>query len=179
MTLKSLKRIKHLLEEADVDFLLVTEGENFLYPHLLVYVGEDYRKRKRLIEITSQEHSLKEMTPSSYIQVQFQLTFPFTMTNATAQEVGSLLLFLNQTIELPGFELHEIDNQASYRYVLLTTPEGLNQLVISSIIGIMMLYLDQFTETIERLAEGKNTFNDLLEETTKILAQMTTPQPND
>ncbi len=166
-----LEKIQALIEEEELDCVFLEADEVVAYPRLLVYMGEDYRHRERALEISAQEQYMPDKSHSGYLRVQFRLVFPFPVHNMAAQDVGSLMLFINQMIDLPGFELHEVEDKASYRYVLMTAPHGLNSTLIASIMGVIMVFLDLFTETIERLAEGKSTFNDLLEEASKILSK--------
>lgn len=167
-----LKKIESLLKDEKFDYAPLPGNGKSENPRILVYIGEDYLKRQRPMEITAQAQYMKESTQSAYWRIQFKVPFPFGMSDATAQQVGSLLLFLNQMIELPGFELHEVDNLASFRYVLLTAPNSLDTILLFSVIGNIMMLLDVFTETIERVAEGKSTFNDLLEEASKLLLRI-------
>lgn len=171
----SLETIQALLVEEKLDCALVPADEVIGYPRLLVYMGEDYRKRERAIEISVQEQYMKDLPLSGYLRIQLRIVLPFIISAMTAQDVGSLLLFINQMIDLPGFELHEVEDKASYRYVLMTAPNGLNKTLLTSVMGVMMVFLDLFTETIERVAEGKSTFNELLEEVGRVISQASSP----
>lgn len=166
-----LNQIASLLIAHEVEFLPI---ENATNPSLLVYMGNDYKNRDRELFLFAQNQSLVNVfgktaqKKTNYNRVQFQILLPFPVRNEAVFEVASLLHLINHMIELPGFELDELNNQISYRYVLLTgRPEDTPALYIS-ILGIILMTLDLFTEVIEKMASGDSTFNQLLEEIVRL-----------
>jgi len=88
----------------------------------------------------------------------------FDVNTKTAFETSSLLHFINHLLELPGFEFDEIENKLNYRYVLLSTRPSEAPYLYISILGIIMMVLDMFEETIEKVATGEMTFNEILKQ---------------
>lgn len=163
-----LKQIKALLDQEKYESSIIKGGKDLpFYDRLLVFIGIDSKKRERILEISSQEqilHPEQKSSPKGYFRIQFQYFFLFAVEDTAMNQVANLLLFLNQQIDFPGLELNEVENKISYRYVWLTKGNGIDHVLILSIVGIIRLLLDLFTDTLERVAEGKTTFNELLEE---------------
>lgn len=159
--------IENFLEKEEFDCTRIPSSLELPYERLLVFIGLDYEKREQILEIVAQEQ-LQISDQEKYYRIQFQLSFPFKVENLALNQVGSLILFLNQLVDFPGLELHELNNQVVYRYVWLAKKSGIDSKLITSIVGIVMLLLELFTPSIERLAQGNTTFNELLEEVIKI-----------
>lgn len=164
-----LKEIASVLErERMASYILEATEENAL-PRLLVFLGNDYQNRERLLAITAQRQFFTglphrtEQRSREYVQINFEVAFPFPVLETAIPEIASLLLFINRTIDLPGLEMDELNNKVLYRYVLLAPRIEDEAVLYLSIVGLIMMILDLFTETIEKIASGKATFNQLLE----------------
>lgn len=172
-----LKDLEKILRSEDVDSAIFEASEEAPYNRLLIFLGSDYQNREKTLELIVQQQELaeqlfekpaKKQKNGIFFRCQFQLTFPFEIQEFALQQTASLLLFLNRHLELPGLEMSEIDNRLFYRYVLLTGEASPNRKLFLAIIGIIMMISELYTETIERIASGKTTFNELLEEVLKI-----------
>lgn len=159
-----LQRFQRFLKADKFDYSLEEATEEVPYERLLLFIGSDYQERGRVVEITATEQlfSFEGKTKPRYWKVQFLFTFPFKMKPEAAQQVGSVLHFLNRQIDLPGFEMNEVDDLIYYRHALLVRDNGIDKRVFQGTLGMMMLVLDLFSETIERVAAGEMTFDDLL-----------------
>lgn len=162
-----LNLIKEILEKEDFECTLAQATEQIPLDRLLVFLGLSAKKQERMLEIiasqqqVSPEFTLPKTTALPY-RLQFRIQLPFKVQDKALSQVASLLLFLNQFIDLPGFELNELEGQVLYRYVWIIEPSSISSTLIMSIIGATMLNLGLFAETIESLADGKMSFNDLL-----------------
>lgn len=140
---------------------------------LLVYSGTDLEKRTQIIEMRIQENKVSGLTPEQssyeYFNFQFDVCFPFKVDDYSMSDVAQFLHFLNLQVEVPGFYLNYIDNTLLYRYVHLAEKEHIAKKIITSIIGMAMLFQDVFGQTLERLATGKVSFVDLMKEISTIL----------
>ena len=143
---------------------------------LLVNFIKDHKNRSRVLEITEQELSLqprpKKDHPEIHSRIQFLIMLPFQAKDSALHDIASLILFLNRTLELPGLELNELDNRIYYRYVLMTKTDGLTEELVLAIVGVILLMLDLFSNTIEKVADGTHTFNELLQEVIDATDQM-------
>jgi hypothetical protein len=164
-----LSQIQTLLEQEEYPFLHVSATDNIPYERLLVSLGVDQKKRDLKVEVT--EHTLPVLPKfaSSADQtlpskIQFRLILPFKVKNSSLNDISSLLHFLNQSIDLPGFGLDELEGRVIYRYVWLTSPSHLDKISIITLLNALTLNLMLFSDTIESIAKGSSTFNDLLSE---------------
>ena len=151
---------------------------------ILVFLGADADNREQFLEISAQEQILSpESNPSmdstgssgssgssgslgrsAYYRVQFQYMFPFKVDDLPLTQVGTFIHFLNRLIDLPGFELDELENQTYYRYVWLTKEDAVDFIILNGIINMIGLSLIFFSQNLERLGTGKTSLNELLKE---------------
>ena len=166
-----LKDLKQALSEEQLNCSLVGE-------HLLVYIGHDYQNRERVLHLHAVEQLLGNTsikTPhTAYFLIQFRYQFPFPVKQGCSLEVSSLLLFLNHLLELPGLEISELEDALFYRYVLFYGEKRIHPEMFMAIIGVIGLILELFTESIEKVATGELTFNDLLEKVLELSKQLKT-----
>lgn len=162
-----LEKIKKILHKQKFMCLPLSVTQPAPVENLLVFLGLDTKKRERLLQIIAN----LQQVPSKFIlpntkalpyRIQFQVELPFNVQDKSLNQVASLLFFLNQFIDLPGFELDELKGQVIYRYVWIINLTAINVSLIMSIMGTIMLNLNLFSETIESLAKGEISFNELL-----------------
>ena len=162
-----LNQIKALLEKEEYECSFIPASENIPFDRLLVFLGIDDKERERILEVVesqqqvSPEFALPEAANIPY-RLHFRIQLPFEIQDIALNQVASLLLYLNQLIDLPGFELNELEGKVLYRYVWIMQPATLDILPLMAILGAIMLNLGLFANTIETLADGQMSFNDLL-----------------
>lgn len=178
-----LKQFEKTLNDEEFDCSLVDPSEEVPYERLLIFLGMDEKERERILEVTAlkqelvQGMDLIESDEPDFFRVQLQIGFPFKIKPNCCAQVGSLVCYLNRLIELPGFEMNEIDLQVSYRYVLMYGEGKFNKKLFISLVGIIMLFIELFENTIERVSSGEITFNEILEQIVQI-AQAISPKEN-
>lgn len=162
-----LGEIKKILDKEAFECALTPPTAVCPFERLLVFLALDMNKRERILEISlGQQQISPELKLSKEakfpLRLEFRVKLPFKVQDMALSQVAHLLHFLNQRVDLPGFELNELEGEVFYRYVWLTEPEFITPSLIMNIVGAVMLNLGLFSETIESLAEGKISFNDLL-----------------
>ena len=173
-----LSQFQKIIREEEFDCSLVEATEIVPYDRLIVFLGLDEKERERILEVTilKQEFmkglDLLDENGPVFFRVQFNVGFPFGIKPEATSQVSSLICYLNRLMELPGFEMDEISLQLSYRYILLYGEEKFNKKLLISIVGLIMLLLELFSSTLERVAVGEATFNKLLEEIIAISQKM-------
>lgn len=172
-----LESLKQLLENQQFECTLVSSDSNIPIDRLLVFLGTDSKERERIVEIIANQieippefsHPEAKSPPCNII---FRASLPFKINDLALNQVASLILFINQFLELPGFELNELEGKISYRYVWITHHLQMldkeDSFLVMTIIGAMMLSLSLYGDMIESLSEGKLTFNDLLSQIVKM-----------
>lgn len=168
-----LEIVKKILDDEKFECTLAPPSAGFPLEHLIVLLAIDRKKRERILEIVAspQQFSPEFVVPEAATfpyRLQFQVKLPFKVQDLALNQVASLLHFLNQLIDLPGFELNELEGQVIFRYVWLTEPALITASLIMGIMGAIILNLGLFAETIESLADGKKSFNDLLSQIVKM-----------
>lgn len=168
-----LEKVKEILEEEEFECALSPSTPEFPADRLLVFLALDPKKRERMLEIAAgqQQAGVEFMIPQAAAmpyRIQFTVKLPFKVIDSALSQVASLLHFINQFIDLPGFELNEMDGEVIYRYVWIISPSVIDAALMMSIVGSMMLNLSLFSENIESLADGRMSFNDLLTQLVKI-----------
>lgn len=165
---ETLKEIEHIFH-AEGFQSQIQRSEGLPIDRLLVLIGSDDQERKQFLEITALEQQLaqgleKENETPIYLRIQLQYSFPFTMKDRSAADTASLLFFMNRMLEFPGLELDEMGQKIYYRYVFLLQEGHLDHYILLAIVGLIMLIVDVFSEAIEKVATGKTTFNEILEQ---------------
>ena len=162
-----INEIKKILENNQFLCSFPLEDPIPLRESLDVILGSDYKERELVLAISATqqlpppEHIEANTTPSPQ-RVQFWVELPFDVQDAALNQMSNLLHFLNQMIELPGFELDELNGKVIYRYVWIAHPKMIDESLIIGITGAILLTLNLLTGTIESLADGSVSFNDLL-----------------
>jgi hypothetical protein len=172
-----LQDLEKMLKNEQFECTLKPDFETPPYGTLLAFLGNDRLGRERILEITVQLQDLGESlqdppSPPQFSRIQFELKLPFTIMENATVEVATLLAFLNRMLELPGFELDEVNSNVYYRYVLLTSQKGTDKKLITGIIGVILMLIELFSGTIEQVAAGKSSFNDLFEEMLQLTETM-------
>lgn len=165
-----LKQFEKVLTEEEFDCSFLEATDAVPYERLLIFLGVDEKERERVLEVTAikqvfmQGLDFSNPQEPDFFRIQFQIAFPFNIHPQAVSQVSSLICYLNRLVELPGFEMNEIDLQLFHRYILLYGEEKFNKKLCLSIVGLIMLLLELFTATVEKVAAGETTFNQLLEQ---------------
>ncbi len=162
------KKIEDALVLGEIPVRFFPETEESPLPFLVIDTGMDESDRQRIltIHITEQEfgQNVGQSSPQEapIIFVEFSFEYPFTFDPQYGKDVGSLLHFLNRNIKLAGFQLDEAENKVLFQYNLVISPEGITDILILSLVGMIMLATDMYSYAIESLAKGEMSFNDLM-----------------
>jgi hypothetical protein len=161
--------LHHFLESEEYQSVFLPASEKLPLDSLLVLLGLDYQKREQKLEIVEfnqnlnmMSHVFVEKEVPQISRLQFKIILSFKVDDLAINDVGAFIHFINQSIDLPGYEFDELEGQVSYRYVWITSGDNLNQAIVKTILTVISLNLAIFTEIIESLALKKRTFNDLL-----------------
>ena len=171
-----------ILNENKIDCSIIDPTEKIPYPRALISLGVDTKERPKILEVIIQEQENGEsVLPSGkglkkgLLRIQFQAQLPFSIAKLAVNEVSHLLHFLNRFLELPGFEMSELDDQIFFRYIWFTTKTALTPDLALSIIGIILMNLDLFALSIENVSSGKKTYSQLLEDMLHSTQQLNKP----
>lgn len=96
--------------------------------------------------------------------LQIFLSFPYECTAEHIHSVARLLLLLNKGLPFPAFGLSEVEGTIYYRHVLYCKNKALPTTLISSLLGMLLLYIDSLSPMIEQVASGKKGLQEVLKE---------------
>lgn len=164
----SLKSLEAFLNKEGYRSLFLESTEESVYPKLALFVGVDSRERERMVEITMKdqiEMNARSHKPESghYCTLHFQFTFPFRANDLTLIDTARLVAFLNRNFEMPGLEYDEISGTLLYRHSMLLNKNNVDMESLTITIGMIMLFVELFSDPIEQVALGKMTTNEILE----------------
>lgn len=164
---------KEFMDSLDCPYAIVSP-QNSDEEIVQLVLGKDSKEREILLKITPiQQRPSEEILTGNEDELPFRLQFscqlPFKVDDMSLSQTASLLLFLNTWIDLPGFELHELKGEIYYRYVWLMQKSILNSYFFNTMVGAFILNLSLFQETIEKVASGKESFNDFLKSVVKLM----------
>lgn len=163
MIKSDIKSIQEFLEKQGMKCVYTPSSDISPFDQLYVPMGVDDQQRDLLLQIRVIEEDLAEAQqlfklpskPSKHHIVQLYCGLPFAVKPEHAGDVARLILLLNKSFGLPGFEFSEVDNLVYFRHVILAV-EQLDELILMIIIGNMMRYIDTFSLPLERVGVGKD-----------------------
>lgn len=170
-SIEQLKNLQKILVNEQYDTKILEITEESLLPCLIVYLGKDKAERDRILKIFVQEQEMgeglipeKNESKSIILSVLFELEFPFSFDPYHTPQLSSLLHFINDQHKVTGFGMDEAHQKIFLRFHTVSTVEGISVKVLLSIIGIMMLYYDIHYESIEEVAKGEVTFDEIAQQ---------------
>lgn len=164
----SLKKLEDFLSKEEYRCILLEPTKEEVLPKLALFVGADRQGRERTIEIFLRDQYTEanvqsEKTEALYCTLQIVYVFPFRATDMTVSDTARLVAFLNRQFEIPGLEFDEVSGMLLYRHVSLLHKKNVEMTTITGMIGIIMLFLEMFSDTLEQVATGVMTTNEILE----------------
>lgn len=165
----NLNEIKNLIEHLRYKCQILECSERIPIDQLIVELDRDAQDRSRFLVIRAANQELSSQdalfginsSPRNYQELQFIVTLPFFVKDEKIFEISRLILLLNKGIELPGFELSEVDHLIYYRYALIVPEDDLDERILLSLIGMIQLLLEAFTEIFEAVATSGLTFREV------------------
>lgn len=136
---------------------------------LFVYLGGDkesilqVRVVKQLIE-TKNDQTGFNYNPQGYYHLQFTWPVHLSIREEAIPDLARLILIINRTCNLPGFEFSEIDKVVYYRYPLLIAGDTIDPNILIVIVGTIILFIMTFAEYLKDVANGNKNLQEVIEE---------------
>ncbi len=154
-----LQKIEKILESSGYMIMKSDETEASSLQYLSVLLPPDEKDRSRYLTVKTEEQSLSTPLESENKHtetfVQLLSVLPFKISEGSAWEVLRATNFFNSALPTPGFILDEGAGQVFFRYTFLKPDEELQQATILSLIGMILLWIDSASPTIEETGSGK------------------------
>ncbi|MFT4554369.1 MAG: hypothetical protein ACI9S8_003020 [Chlamydiales bacterium] len=166
-----LESIRRLLKIQGIVSDVIPTSENLSLEFLNVSFGPDPQGRELNMQISISDQDLSKNDEAlgikdkgtEYHLIRFFMPMPFQIKEETMGEVSRLLLFLNNSLELPGLELFEPYKSINYRYVLLSRGSTIDKRIVLSLVGMIMMFVETLSGTLEEVGSGKLTFTEVIE----------------
>jgi hypothetical protein len=178
--LATLAGLKTYFSSHGFDCEILEKSAEFETEQLIVALGPDEKGRDLVLSVRSsalpidqkQFSSSKEAvegSTKSYNFLQFACCLPFKVQESALWEMARMILLLNKGLELPGFELSEVDGIVYYRYVLPVVDNHVEETLLICLFGTIDFLVKGFTDKLEQIATGAKTAQQLVEESQKDL----------
>ncbi len=168
----NLNDIKNFLETENYNCAIIQKSKEIPVDQLLVWLSQDSKKNDHILVIRTTKQDLSKndkllgikSKKKNYQELQLIVKLPFNILDAYIPDLARLILILNKGMELPGFELSEIDRLVFYRHAFVISEDALDKRIMLSLMGMITLLLDTFTETLEAVAIGSKTLQQIVDE---------------
>ncbi|MEC7838904.1 MAG: hypothetical protein VX777_02560 [Chlamydiota bacterium] len=155
MAFNQLKYCGKILEDYAFSPEFFKADKEIPYDYYRFNIGPDNRGRSRFM-IVNMLGSNKQSEDSieSDILLQLSVIFPFKVSEGAFREMARVLMFFNRSLDIPGFGMDELSGHIYFRYAFMK-PEGvIPRKTFLSLISIIMLAVDSYSEDIEAVASG-------------------------
>lgn len=167
----NLNDIRALLEKTNFKCEILPASDQIPIDQLVVGLGPDEQDRVRYLVIRTAEQDLSSqdtllgITSSArrYCEIQFHVVLPFRVNIENIPDTARLILLLNKGMELPGFELSEVDQIVLYRHAFVVPEDDLDERIVLSLVGMVQVLLQAFTQPLEIVATGQQSLQAVLE----------------
>lgn len=167
--------LQHFFEKQKFTTKIIEASEEIPFDALFISIGDE-EAGQSIIQIRIMEQIVDEdednigikQNSKGYFHIQFTVPIDISINEKYMSEVGRLVLLINRTCNLPGFEFNEIERVLYYRYAMLISGNTIDPYVVVSIIGTIMLYVTTFSDYLRDIGDGSKTFRDVIEEFQKI-----------
>lgn len=174
----NLNEIKKLLETKNYACEILNKSAEIPCDQLVIALELDKKQRSRLLLIRSIKQNLSaadsltniKTKHKSYKELQFILTLPFLVDTRQIGEIARLILLLNKGMELPGFELSEVDHLIYFRHSFLVPEDQLDERILLTLTGMIEMIVDVFSDILESVATDAKTLREVVEEAQRVLA---------
>jgi hypothetical protein len=177
VALANLEEIKALLETKQFKCEILPPSEQIPFNQLVIALDPDYLDRPRILIIRSISRDLSASDEligitsekKSYREIHLIAVLPFQTVENCFAETARFIMLLNKGMELPGFELSEVDRLIFYRHAFVIPEDGLDERILFSLVGMVELLLDSFSESLESVATGKQSLREILEQVQQMI----------
>ena len=174
ISLQPLEKIHALLKNMGYECSQIVPGEMemcdrlHLRPSLLVLLGFSQKREEQILEMSTtpllEPKALPPKAISPYYQVDFVIPIPLALVPEARRELMSLILFLNQLLDWPGFILDELHDQLFYRYAWLAKESMWEERSFGLLLGTFELYVKLFSDIIQSVGSGKASLEQILQQ---------------
>ncbi len=153
-----LEKIASVLEQAGYPLIWSDASDDGGPENLRVTLPSDEKGRSGVLIIKTEEEliSMPLEDGNEYKEsfVQMLTYLPFKVADGSVWEVLRVINFFNSALPTPGFVLDEGLRQVFFRYIFLRPGEEIGKDSILALVGMIVLWLDAASDSIEETASG-------------------------
>lgn len=170
----SLESIREFLEKEAIKCKIERGIGEIPTDFLTIDMGQDEKGRPQLIELfavikeipeTEGEHRKEKTQNPNFLDLQYLL--PFRFPGESVNDIARYLLLINKTLKFIGFGMSEVDGLVYFRHNLYCQRSKVNVELLKGLLGYLLLIVDSFSPTIERLARREITLQEVIEQSLK------------
>lgn len=164
MKKKPLDNLLYLLKKEEFDCILVESADPVPHEKVVVSLGKGSGDIPQFLDIYYSEQpagplSTKGFTYKTYT---FSTRYSLEYNSDTVYETARFVNLLNTLVEIPGFEINELEQLIRYRYIFLSSAEIEKELLLT-IVGMHIFAVDMVLPLIDSIVSGKASFEDILD----------------
>ncbi len=183
MIIANLDNIKSFLEKYNYNSVIITKSTESPIDQLVVKLDQDSKNREQflLIRTATQDLCANDALLSihspiqKYQEIQLIVTLPFFALENQIPDIARLILLLNKGMEIPGFELSEVDKMIFYRHAFVVPEDQLDERIIISLVGMIEMLIETFSEMLENVSIGAQSLQEIVEEAKKMIEMKINP----
>lgn len=162
--------VRDFLEQEGMDARIVPAIETEPVDQLVVPIPRDHEQgddqegdwEVSVLQLPDMEEDIESASA-----VQFYVPMPFSVIEDTGArgELARLLAQINNLLALVGFSYREVDGQIVFRHMAIIpdSPVAWTKIVFETVF-LVTYHVEQFVETIEKVASGRSTFAEAARE---------------
>ncbi len=132
--------------------------------HIEIDLDEDHSGRDQIMKIKIDSQEINSEVKYHFTKIEFLVEYPFGYNPLASSDLARLIAFLNRFSDMPGFELDEVEQKILFRHVFLGKEDQADPIFLTSIIGLILMYIDLNVESIEKVAKGERSFDSVITE---------------
>ncbi|MBA3603831.1 MAG: hypothetical protein H0W50_09390 [Parachlamydiaceae bacterium] len=179
----NLDNIKAFLETLTYNSTIIHKSPELPIDQLLVELDRDAKGRELflLIRTASQDLCINDTLLGiqapfrNYQELQLIVTLPFYVIDAQIPDIARFILLINKGMEIPGFELSEVDHMIFFRHAFVVPEDQLDERIFLSLIGMIEALVGTFAHMLESVATGNQSLMQIIEEVKDMIEQKNKP----
>ncbi len=153
-----LAQIEKILKKAEIDCTLYMTDISDSAPTLHIPLPEALHGKPQILYLTHEEQIIPGSEEPDLHKLAFTVPLDISVEPMSVTDTARFLCLLNRHMDLPGFEMDEIESNIQFRHVWIGSEKSINALFLQSLTGLIMLLLDLYYEPIRSVAAGEQTF---------------------
>ena len=163
----SLDGLENFFKKESINCYKESDSVEFPTDYLVIDTAVDEKGRPQLIQL----YVLNRDIPGKVSQandreanfIQIKYIYPFEFQAEAVNEIARYVLLINKTLDFLGFCMSEVDSKIFFRCDLSCKKTLIDTELLKGMLGYILLAVDSFCPTMEKLATQEITFQTVLD----------------